>query len=217
MTVGLGGEPAGLSSFMDSFARPDQPFYFGNNWYTCVVPTSGAHSGATIASAINVIANALVLGQVANLGTLALAGIPRGVFPPSIVTKPQFAQMVLAATGGTSIATGPAVMVETNGDNGYVARTVNNGGVRDIVIARGLGTGSTQIGVQKAVALGSTIRIEVRPSGPSNDVRLVVNGVTVDTVIDANAGRPTQGMFGIGYLGANNSTDTWTNFSAGII
>jgi hypothetical protein len=168
---------------------------------------------------VNVAAGNLVLGNVGvNASLIPFVGIPQPVYPPNIINVAQFSEMKIIAGTNGGVDTGPCVFAQPNNGNGYMARSFNLAGNRQILLARRLDT--TQVlltGVFNNVNYGDTIRIEVTPSAPSNTVRLVVNGITVETVVDNNALRPTSGMFGIAHQGTTNATDTWNAYSGGIL
>lgn len=206
------------TSFTDFNGRADEPFFFGNNWYTVDQQDSGG-SGLNVAALVNVAAGNLVLGNLGiNASLIPFVGIPQPVYPPSILTVAQFSEMRIVAGTNGGVDTGPCVFAQPNNGNGYMARSFNLAGNRQILLARRLDT--TQVlltGVFNNVNYGDTIRIDVTPAVGQNTVRLLVNGVVIETVIDNNALRPQSGMFGIAHQGTTNATDTWNAYSGGIL
>lgn len=218
--LAIAGEGAPVTSFSDTFIRADQPFYLGENWYTILLPTESAGiTGPVLAGQINVAG-----GTNAQLGTGGggftssngtCVFIPRPLDFSAVSGKAMFSQFeALGHTGDINF--GPGVFLNPNASSAhYVAdwRLANT-----LELWRGIDPFTTLVAAIATGAPPVTLRLEVRPSSSSNELRMLVNGAVISTFTDSNAARPTTGMPGIVWWGnAINVSGTFRNYSCGLL
>lgn len=218
-----GGSPPTLG-FVDSFNRPDEPFFVGNNWYP-VYSQGSTYTGPNLAGAVGVGAAQLTFTQ--NNGLVAnCCFIPRLVSTNKIVGRNQFSQLRVSAynLAGPLVTAGPGVWLNPQGPLqtiGYYLRLESIAGVLNV---RGIYGFAPLTGIFAGnpfpIAVGDTIRIEARDNGASNQIKLIVNGSTLETANDATANRPraSSGIYGIVWeSGTVGGTASFQNFLGGVL
>jgi len=222
--VNLGGGAAGggVLNFSDSFARPDEPFFVGDNWYP-VMSQGMAGTGTNVAANVNVAANQLVLTTPAAVPNIVF--IPRLVSTNLIVGTNQFSQIKvnsynLAAqlNGGPGVWFNPQASLATIG---YYLRLSTNAGNLLCKIIYGFSPLTTPAGAtDQTISVGDTIRIEARDNGASNEVKIIVNSVTLQTITDNSANRPRaiNGIYGLAFeSGGGGGSAGFQNYSGGVL
>lgn len=225
MSVEVINEQSGgrsVLNFSDSFNRPDEPFFIGDNWLICYTQEC-TYSGANLAAAINVIAPNLVINQ--NNGLIAgIWAIPRLVTMNKIIGRNQFAQFRISAFNlalGVDLTIGPGVWANPQGSSaqgGYYIRLQNNAGALLARLAHGFNP-ITSLLVNTQPVVGDTIRIEARAGVGQNEVKYILNGVLDTTWNDNSATRPNaNGMYGIAWQsGTVGGSGSFQNFSGGVL
>jgi len=213
--ISIGGGSSQITRFSDSFNRPDEPFLLGVNWYS-ILSARGSQIGTTLAQNVNVGgANEAQFGTLpANVGTMRAMFIPAPLSWQKIINRTQFSQVKFSSRTGANISrVGPAVFLQANDENAYVAQFLTELGT--VHIERGIDS-QTVLSAQFALAVGDTVRINCTPSPASNDVSLFINNVLQVTITDANAARPLFGMPGLGYTGTIFEAIGFQNYVGGL-
>lgn len=210
------GGGAGQTSFSDTFIRADQPNYLGTDWLTIYCSTETTlRSGVDLANAIACTGTEAVFGnQIFASGAAYL--IPAKLDYNFVNGLAQFAEVTINSVVGTGVTIGPAVFMQANRNASYAG--IYQPAVAGSALFRNTPGGSILGGGPFATVAGDVLRVEVTPSGASNNVKLIINGVTVVNNTDSNAARPTFGMPGIYWVsGAGGSTVGLINFSCGLL
>jgi hypothetical protein len=217
-----GGGSAPVLNFSDSFQRPDEPFYVGDNWYP-VMSQGMLATGSNIAANTNIAANNLVLTTPAAVPNAVF--IPRLVSTNKIVGRNQFSQIkVTAYNVAAQLNAGQGVWFNPQASLaiiGYYLRLSSNAGNVQAKIVYGFSPITTPAGAtDQVIAIGDTIRIEARDNGASNEVKIIVNAVTIQTITDASANRPRaiNGIYGIAFeSGSGGGSASFQNYSGGVL
>jgi hypothetical protein len=189
--AGAGGASVAFSYFADSFARVDQPFCIGTNWFTCgLTPNENvSQTGVQMAALLNVSGGTDFV--VTNAGGPApcptMQCIPARINPGPLFGKKQFAEIaVISGTNAVNtVSGGPAVFWDSNSGSGYVCAILNNAAIPHYRVERWVnGVVGAVIIAFRDIAYGNTVRIEVVPGTP-HTITVFVNGVQTDTVTDA--------------------------------
>jgi len=216
LSAQLGGKPPVLN-FADTFNRADQPFFVGTLW-TPIMSQGMLATGSNLAANCNVGASQLTL-------TNPLA-VPNAWFMPTpiswniAITRNQFAEIKVSGFNLAAQQTcGPGVWANLQGGLatiGYYLRLETVAGALNFRVTYGFSP-LTTFGLNP-INVGDVIRIEARNQGAQNQILAIVNGVTIQTINDNSANRPTSGVYGIAWeSGGAGGSASFQNFSAGVL
>jgi hypothetical protein len=209
-----GGGVVPITRFSDSFNRLDQPLLLGVNWYS-ILTSRSLQIGQTFAANVNCAGTEAGFGTLpSNVNTMRAMFIPAPLSWAQLTNRTQFSQVKYnSRTGAGGLARiGPAVFLQANDENGYIANIRSELG--DITIQRGVDI-QTVLAGPFALAVGDVIRINCTPSPSSNSVSLFLNDVLQATFVDNAGARPLFGMPGIGWTGTQFEITGFQNYVGG--
>lgn len=199
---------SGASLFTDSFARADNVYGYNQNWFLSRYGSLGSTGGGiafAMLDQIRISTNAASIGASAANFTLDVGGIfiiPVPILTAFPTTANQYCQVTFLSSnnvaGVRGVGGGPGVLLNwgllTAAVNGYlieIDRSASGGPAYNMNLCR-LDTTSLALMAGSIVA-GDVIRLEATIN--AGDVTLVtkVNGVVINTTVDANAARSTFG------------------------
>lgn len=208
----FGGGTPPITKFSDSLQRTTP---IGPNWILGYYnPTLGNITLGLSESLTGL--NMTNAGGGGSHGYIAL--YPIGYSVNAVFGKPQFSEIVIAATAGSFPSAGP--MVASYGDSisgqqtGYFA---NIEPPNQLSLLTANSTATSLASGLGATPVSSVIRISVVFGASSNTVVTYINGVVVNTFTDSSGGRPTVGLPGIWMAGFSSGTSlTFSNFRCGL-
>lgn len=217
---GSGVKP--VTSFSDSLQGVDDPPYMGQPWAPLLVPGGTGVTGALVDAQVNKSGAGVTFGGGGLLVPFMLfypATITVPVVLAKSITRGVFSQAKLATfTPGVSIGSGPAVMFQPDPKLLYVLEaSITGGGARDALLGRVAASIFTTLVLNTfSVVVGDVIRLECTKNGSDNVLKSYQNGVLKNTTTDVGAG-VDGGLFGMFYEANNVGSETWTNYSGGIL
>lgn len=221
---GTGGSPP-QTSFSDTLNGADQPFFVGTDWYCVYDGTAGAFTGAQVQGVVNRGATGLTIGDTGGLNTNALQFfmLPNRPYLPLITGRSQRARVVYnrgaGAPGTVDCRAGLVILANPNltGNGECYALSVAQSGGNDVLGLRRavIFTGSVPAGWSNiTLAAGDSFTLEAIVTPTQNTINVYLNDVLNQSIVDADATRPTIGGYGMCYVGFNNNqTLRFTNFS----
>lgn len=218
---GGGGAAIPITQYSETFNRPDQPFFLGNNWN--FQPTEQcANAPSSMAGGVNVGAG------VATIGT-GLGNVARSLFTPAFVDR-QAVTAGMLIRGEFAQFTVKGFVVGISCDVGLMVYNPNpnDGNCYALLLAtatsqanlfRNVGGPAANIGANLfAWATNDIIRLEVIPGATANTVKSYKNGVLQSTIVDNSALRPTGGgHYGLAWFSSNVGTLSFGDFSGGLL
>jgi hypothetical protein len=190
----------------------------GNPWMP-LYTTFGAAFGTDIDAQTNKSVSGVTYGGGALL-TPGMLFFPGTVNIPAVLTgsltRGVFSQATLAAkAAGVSCASGPAVMFQPDPSLwwGLTPQSISNAAQ----LFRGGGSLTSLVASAFAYAVNDVIRIEARIIGADTELRSYQNGVLRNTFLDVGFKSTIGGLFGMWYISSNTGSETWKNYSGGLI
>lgn len=222
-------DPVGIlpKTFRDTLIGTDQPFFAGDQWFACPTPISVGTTGSGMGTAYNRGGSGLTLTAMPGNGQCHVMLVPIPVNYQAMNGKrgvAQFAEYKIKSDSSTlgppALLTriGPMVFGQPNSTTCYYAKFRPES--LKVSLSRVYGNSTPHddlISADFTFAYNDLVRIKVKPSTPSNEVSLYINGVLKATVTDSDANRPLWGVPGIYH--AFNSTavsQTIANYFGGM-
>ena len=227
-TIGLGaGSSPGVTSTTDPFTTGHTGDAMAGPQYFANVSVGNGTAGVDIDAQLNWSGAGMVFGSGSGVNNNSM----RITFYPSAVdwnevllqaSRGFFVQWTLVSrTAGIDAAWGGVAMGRSGTDTGY--QFLIRSEAPNLEINMGLGSAVTYQVRAAAFApiANDIIRIEVRPSAASNEIKTFQNGVLRSTDVDANAARPTVAascvLWGWGCYGVFTGVLVCKDFSAGLL
>lgn len=211
-----------VTSFSDTLVAPDQPFLTGDAYYCCQT-AQGTLTGSmdSMASRIGRQATGLQIaggggGNIVTFGSF----IPRPLSFVNVAGKNQFAEVKIVSdtsAGANVVVGGISVYVQTNNGQKYSLRKNPAGVAAGVGLVVSFPGTNTLISAVHAVVANDVVRLEVTTAGGNNTLKILINGIVVQTVV--NAAITAQGMpaIDVASLGVGAQVLTLRDFSCGVL
>lgn len=219
--MGYHSSARGVLNFSDTLIGVDRPFYMGDNW-ALVSSSDNGTAGVDIAAQLNIGGSGLTYGSGSgiNNNSMRVQAYPVPIdwnrvraksATQGLFAEIQFVQRVVGIDAEPTLT----IFMQPGGQTGYGLNFQSESA--NVSLFANLGNVARAISTPTTKANGDILRLEVRPSAASNEIKTFKNNILVRTDIDSDATRPTQGFYGLAFLGVFTGTVTMSNFRGGVL